>query len=336
MITQELINAPTADSAANTTVSDVLGNKSDTVAGNSVVAISKQIKAETDQIGTVVNTGGTATLAGVVGDVSNTSIASRLTTIESKIDTVDDFIDTEIGTPTNTGGTASIAAILGDPNNVSMATNLAKIGTITNTGGTATIGGVLGDVNNVSVATYLLQIDTDTSQIEDVTLSDAPTAGSISRFLATGGVSLGAQLPASKSLYDMVRQYGDGYVTTKTITYDGSASYAAFTVAGSVFARVIGTIDTALSNVAATTSVGTTTSAAGLIAATAGTAMQTVGNAWTDNAPSNFESPIDLQATALIGGSEAIVVDGDVTLVAGVVTLYCFWKPLGSGSLIAA
>lgn len=39
--------------------------------------------------GTLVNTGGTATLGGIIGDVANVSLATRLTTI-------DDFLDTEV------------------------------------------------------------------------------------------------------------------------------------------------------------------------------------------------------------------------------------------------
>ena len=307
-----VLGAIGADNADNAFASTLVASNAD----GSVLERQEYVQA---QIGALVNTGGTATLGGIIGDVANVTLASRLTTI-------DDFLDTEV------------AAIKAETD---------QIGTIVNTGGTATVGGVLGDFANTSLVSRLDTIDdfldteiaaikVDTDKIEDATLSVSPTAGSLARFIATGGTALGTELPASNSLYDMVRRYGDGFVATKTITYDGSASYAAFTVTGAVFARVLGTIDTALSNVAATTSVGTTTSAAGLIAATAGTAMQTIGNTWTDSAPSNFESPIDLQATALISGSEGIVVDGDVTLAAGVVTLYCFWKPLGSGTLVAA
>lgn len=111
-------------------------------ADGSVLEREEYIQA---QIGTLANTGGTATLGGIIGDVSNVSVATNLA---------------KIGTITNTGGTATLGGVLGDVANVSVATNLAKIGTIANTGGTATIGGVLGDVANVTVAASLAKIGT--------------------------------------------------------------------------------------------------------------------------------------------------------------------------------
>lgn len=147
----------------------------------------------------------------------------------------------------------------------------------------------------------------------------------------TGGTEPGT----NKSVIDCLREYGRGNIVSKTITYSGAASYNAFTVTGLVGVKVIGYITTPLSNDAATTSVGTATSAAGLIAATAGTAMQTANQVWTDNAPTKFETfPAN---TALIGAGETIVVDGDVNLAAGVVTLYCWWFPISSdGNVVAA
>lgn len=50
------------------------------VAHGSWTSISA-IKTETDQIGTIVNTGGTAALGSILGDVANSSIAIRLTNI---------------------------------------------------------------------------------------------------------------------------------------------------------------------------------------------------------------------------------------------------------------
>lgn len=44
----------------------------------------------------------------------------------------------------------------------------------------------------------------DTSMIADATLPASPTAGSLARFIASGGTSLGTQLPAEKSLYDVI------------------------------------------------------------------------------------------------------------------------------------
>lgn len=123
-----------------------------------------------------------------------------------------------------------------------------------------------------------------------------------------------------------------GYHVVKNISYTGAASYPAFAVSGVVAVKVIGHVRVALSNDAATTSVGTATSAGGLLAATAGSAMQTVDQIWTDNAPSDFET-FPANWTAI---SESIAVDGDANLVAGTVTLHCYWFPVSANATLWA
>lgn len=123
-------------------------------------------------------------------------------------------------------------------------------------------------------------------------------------------------------------------VASKSITYDGSVSYPAFTVTGLVAVKIVGYVTTALTNHANSTSVGTATSAGGLIAATAGTAMQTEGQVWVDNAPSKFET---LPATwTLIGNGEDIAVVGTANITGGVVMLYCWWIPISAGASVVA
>ena len=121
-------------------------------------------------------------------------------------------------------------------------------------------------------------------------------------------------------------------LATKTITYDASLSYAAFTVTGLVAVKVVGYVTTALTNHANATSVGTTTSAAGLLASTAGPAMQTIGQAWVDNAPSKFET-LPAGWTLL---SESIAVVGTANLTGGVVVLYCWYIPVSVGATLVA
>jgi hypothetical protein len=78
------VAVPTADVATNTSLRDVIGNKSDTIAGTSIVAIEKQIKAKTDNItGTTLIA---ADMAVPVADVAtNTSLRD---VIGNKSDTV--------------------------------------------------------------------------------------------------------------------------------------------------------------------------------------------------------------------------------------------------------
>lgn len=123
-----------------------------------------------------------------------------------------------------------------------------------------------------------------------------------------------------------------GYEAVKNVGYTGAASYPAFAVSGVVAVKVVGHVRVALTNDAATTSVGTATSAAGLIAATAGSAMQTVDQLWVDNAPSDFET-FPANWTVI---SESIAVDGDANLVAGTVTLHCYWFPVSANATLQA
>ena len=123
-----------------------------------------------------------------------------------------------------------------------------------------------------------------------------------------------------------------GYEAVKNITYNGATSYAGFAVSGVVAVKVVGHVRAALSNVAATTSVGTTTDAAGLIAATAGSAMLTVDQLWVDVAPTKSET-FPANWTVI---SESIAVDGDATLITGAVTLYCYWFPITANATLAA
>jgi hypothetical protein len=150
----------------------------------------------------------------------------------------------------------------------------------------------------------------------------------------TGGTAaVGAVLgdPKSSSLADLLFALGAQRVG-KGITYTGATSYAAFTVSGTVAVKVVGSVTSALTNHADTTSVGTATSAAGLIAATAGTAMQTIGQVWVDNAPSKFEAfPANW---AVI--SESIVVASTANIAGGTVMLNCWWFPVVAGSTLVA
>ena len=143
-----------------------------------------------------------------------------------------------------------------------------------------------------------------------------------------GNRSLAMRLDA---LDTMLARAG-GYEAVKNVSYDGSASYPGFAVSGVVAVKVVAHVRAALTNGAETTSVGTATSAAGLIAATAGSAMQTVDQLWVDNAPSDFET-FPANWTVI---SESIVVDGDANLVTGTVTLHCYWFPVSANATLAA
>lgn len=78
--------------------------------GGSGAAVQKDdVGAIAALIGALVNSGGTATLGGIIGDLANVTIATWLQ---------------KIGTLANTGGTATLGGILGDLTNISAASRL--------------------------------------------------------------------------------------------------------------------------------------------------------------------------------------------------------------------
>lgn len=133
----------------DTEVQEILDELQDGTYGLSAIktavdTVDTVVDGIASDIGTLVNTGGTATLGAIIGDVANIDIATRLTTIDTVVDgiqtdldnptdglgaikTAVDGIDTKIGTPVNTGGTATISAILGDAANVDVITRLSAI-----------------------------------------------------------------------------------------------------------------------------------------------------------------------------------------------------------------
>lgn len=144
---------------------------------------------------------------------------------------------------------------------------------------------------------------------------------------------------ALSSLVATSKQYGDGFLVAKQITYTGAVSYAAFTVTGLVAVQIVGYQTTILTGHGDSTSVGTAASAAGLIAATPASTLRAAGAGaiWVDNTPAKFESAAFPATRHIIGDGQDIAVVGTANIAAGVVMLYCFWKPLSAdGNVVAA
>lgn len=75
---------PGADSTANVLERDVVGNKTDAAATGAVstteslMAYAKQNATNTEKIGTITNTGGTASVGAILGDFANTTLIGKL------------------------------------------------------------------------------------------------------------------------------------------------------------------------------------------------------------------------------------------------------------------
>lgn len=159
-------------------------------------------------VGTLANTGGTATLGGILGDPSNVSFATNLA---------------KLGTLVNTGGTATLGAILGDLANVDLATKLGAADGAT----TESLHGKLG---------------TDT-ELADRSLYDVLNGGGPAVAAAAAAPANDVSLyGVLRAIYD--RQLGDGTSTVansrlgKKVTraaadiFDGTAAKSLFTVSG--------------------------------------------------------------------------------------------------------
>ncbi len=181
--------------------------------------------------------------------------------------------------------------------------------------------------------------DDPSDDIDDIksaigTPAGASLADDIDDIESAIGTPAGASLAADiADVLDATNRFGKGYKVTKTITYTGETSYAAFDVTGLVAAKIIGHITTPLTNDAAETSVGIIGLPGIFIPATAGTAMQTDGQIWNTNAPANA---VSLDSAYYLTG-EDIVVTSDANLTAGKVELYCYWYPISEdGAVVAA
>jgi hypothetical protein len=84
-----LLDVPTQDLATDATINQVVGKKSDTVAGTSIVALAKQIIADTTVIGTIVNAGGTAELGALLGDFANVTAVTRFANIQTEANKIE-------------------------------------------------------------------------------------------------------------------------------------------------------------------------------------------------------------------------------------------------------
>ncbi len=146
-------------------------------------------------IGTIVNTGGTATVGGVLGDVANVTVATWLA---------------KIGTLANTGGTATLGGILGDLRGLTLGTrmdssehSIQKVMTtpsggadtlFTITGGPIMVTQMVGIVTTVLVnaANGTLQATTTvpatTTALSTTVAIDNLAAGTSIRFVGATGV----------------------------------------------------------------------------------------------------------------------------------------------------
>ena len=110
------------------------------------------------------------------------------------------------------------------------------------------------------------------------------------------------------------------------------AAHTVFTVTGNVLVSCFGVCDTNIVG-AGTMELGVTGNTAGLIAQIANATTLDDGDVWVDADTAVGVGSIPA-AKVLNDGNDIILTIGTADLTAGVVDLYCLWRPLSSGSSV--
>ncbi len=148
---------------------------------------------------------------------------------------------TIIATIANAGGDATAAnqlLILADT--ASLLVDTANLDATVSSRSTLTQANILSDTTPFAGADVPI-IKADTQVIEDSTLKAAPTAGSLARFIASGGTALGTQLPDSKSLYDCL---SGGVTAVNSVVGVRQVFEKSITANADAGATIVGTVAT--------------------------------------------------------------------------------------------
>jgi hypothetical protein len=119
------------------------------------------------KIGTITNTGGTATIGAVLGDVANSSLQTRIAAIKTEAD--------KIGTVTNTGGSATLGAAIGDMANSSLATRVGTLDTVLDNIHDTDLPAVKTDTGAIKAITDLLTLASIADAVHDEAIDGAVT-----------------------------------------------------------------------------------------------------------------------------------------------------------------
>lgn len=142
-------------------------------------------------------------------------------------------------------------------------------------------------------------------------------------------------------------QYDGWRQTEKVITFDGGTTnaigdfngtgepHSLFEVTGTVIAKIIAVCSTTLTIVAtATLEVGTTKNTAGIIAQTAGDAID-IDEIWHDVSPDASVEAATVNAEMVVN-QNIIGTTATANITAGVIKYVCLWKPVSRDGEVSA
>ena len=214
--------------------------------------VAADVTAILDAIGTLVNTGGTATLGGMLGDPANSSFIVRIAAIKAVVDTLataaalaavqadtdalqldvaavqadTDDIQSKVGTPVNTGGTATLAAILGDAANSSIVARIIATKAV---------------VDTLATAAALALAQTDIDDIQAKIGTPEAALASLAGQIGIGTEAEGTAGAAAESLHAKLRAILTDTGTTLPTTL-GAPAGASVSVDIAAVKAVVGTI----------------------------------------------------------------------------------------------
>ena len=220
---QEAVNVGSGTSmASNKSIADALGTDGTT-----------PVDAATSVLGAIgVNDGNNTMNTATVADNEDGSVFERLEHVQSDTDKIDGItlavnpVANSLAAFVASGGTA-LGTELADSKSIIDA--LGTDGTTPIDAATSILGAIgINDANNTfnsstvsdnadgSLHEVAKHIIADTDKIDAATLDVAPVAGSLGRFVASGGTALGTQLADSKSLVDALGTDGTTPVDAAT------------------------------------------------------------------------------------------------------------------------
>lgn len=142
----------------------------------------------------------------------------------------------------------------------------------------------------------------------------------------------GTQLPAGKSIYDMIIQNGKGYPIYRQTTFDGSLTYNLFTVTGCAIVHVIGYCDDSLIGTGGNAQCGVS----GLTTAFYNSLYSNVTAGDVLALTANLES-VNRNSDRLgwyVLDDIPIIVTGAATITGGTISHYGWWIPVTNGATV--
>jgi hypothetical protein len=322
-------DVPTADSADNAVTSDVVGNKTDTVAGDSVVALLKQVIVDT---GTDV-----PALLATIDGIVDAILVDTGTDIPALISAVTDALHGATGIAAFPAGAAaandvSMAEVLRyaqeniiNGTGTALPANQSLYDLLSGTNGIATFPASAAPANNVSLAEVLRDI------------WDSLRNG-------TGGSEPGTNLSIVDELKrGMVHYNNPNYLAVTadltSATFNTVATHELFTVTGLVRMRVIAEVTTTGDDTSGNTStiqLGTEDATNGWIAATEVDDLA-AGEIWADATPTetngNYSS---LVFDKVVNGVDVGYEIAGEAATDGVIVFHCVWEPINATGAVVA